>query len=164
MMLGIPGSSAPLTFGKYAGLSVTQLAFRDTDYFIWGVENGIFPGAHALVARMLYERITSIRIPPEFGATAVAEYVVQPGSGAFAGLQIRERAHVDDERRGGAIILDVIDLSVPRRLRHYDKSGMKIMQRDFKEIVFGSPSARLTRARIDSFFSDPDHFKPLRHE
>jgi hypothetical protein len=54
---------------------------------------------------------------------------------------------------------EVIDMSVPRRIAKYDKTGCKSLVSSLKAHLFGSDSARITRKRAEAFFSEPSNFK-----
>lgn len=56
------------------------------------------------------------------------------------------------------IVHDVIDMSVPRRLAKYDKSGYKIFLAQMKTILFGDPGIRMTKQRCEEFFDNDDNF------
>jgi hypothetical protein len=57
-----------------------------------------------------------------------------------------------------AFRMDVIDLSVPRRIASYDKLGCKSLVTSAKYVLFGSTSARMTKERYEAFFDDLTHF------
>jgi hypothetical protein len=53
---------------------------------------------------------------------------------------------------------DRLDLSVPRRLKSYDKLGSRLLIRQFKEYFFDRKATRLTKQKCEAFFSDKSNF------
>jgi hypothetical protein len=53
----------------------------------------------------------------------------------------------------------VIDVSVPRRVAKYDKTGCMSLVASLKFHLFGGKAARVTKERAESFFSNPSNFK-----
>jgi hypothetical protein len=143
-----------LAMGRHRGFSLPQIIFRDADWFFWAWGKGVFTGRYpeAHEAKRIYDRATRVRIP---NAELVVEYLTDRSSGRFAGMQL---ARAGDSPTNPSFLRHVIDLSVPSQLRNYDKSGMKIMIKDFKEIVFGDPKVKMTRRRAEMFFDDDRNF------
>lgn len=149
----------PLTFGKHEGLTLPQVIFKDPDWFFWAFEEWDRSRLSSEIwAEMnaVHRRATSIRVPPRGEEAMGVEYLHQ--NGRAAGLQAVPATLIPDAAEEGVERSDRIDLSWPRRLRHYDKLGCSIVLRDMKEIVLGSASARMTKDRCEAFFEDPANF------
>ncbi len=141
--------------GLHFGRTLPQIVFRDPDWFFWAREQRIFAWPQSHEAERIYRRATAIRVPNcEFGSVVV-EYLVDRSSGRFAGMQL---VRPGSGATNPNFPRHIIDLSVPRQLHKYDKTGMKIMIKDFKEIVFGDSKIKLTRRRAESFFDDDRNF------
>jgi hypothetical protein len=149
-----------IDFGCHSGRTLPHLLFVDPDYFFWGHERNIFNRGPYRVLHMeavrLYERATSIRIPPQYGRGWVIEYIF--ASGRFEGLRLSPANMALDGGGSRSFVKPVIDMSIPRSGRDYDKCGMKILLRDMKEILFGDPSHRITERRAADFFNDDRNF------
>ena|SRR5437773_8449794 len=144
-------------FGEHAARTLPQIIFKDADWFFWGFENGVFSKNYRLAveAETIHRRATSI-VPPydDQGRPLGVEYLVDRTSGRFAGLQFVPASIVGPGNRYS----DRIDLSVPRQLNDYDKTGYNILMGDLKELLFGSRSARATRSRCEEFFDVEGNF------
>jgi hypothetical protein len=149
----------PLDFGRYQGKTLPQVLFSDPDWFFWAVEEGAFHKRDELKAEaaLLYERARRVRIPARYGAGAVAEYWIHPSSFKFARVEIVPGDKPEPGETSPTLRARVIDFSAPRRLAPYDKTGGRILIGNLKEILFGG-NVRLTRARVEAFFSDPANF------
>lgn len=69
-------------------------------------------------------------------------------------------SEAEDEEENSDVLVktDVIDLSVPRQIKAYDKSGGQLLVRVVKLYLFGSSTARLTARRCEAFFDDDTNF------
>jgi hypothetical protein len=78
-------------------------------------------------------------------------------TGKFAGLELVPMTIALD---GGSpvYLLRHIDLGFPRELCDYDKGGGRILIRQVKECLFGSPTFRMTEARSSAFFGRDANF------
>ncbi len=142
----------PLKTGKYKGRTFPEIVFIDPDWFFWAYEQCEFAGDLAREATDVYLKAKSIRIPEG----KVVEYVKHRPSGKFAYARIVD---IDSPyNRDKAIRRPCLDLSVPRALASYDKSGGKVLVRQIKQICFGSSKYRLTRERAETFFGNNDNF------
>ena len=145
---------AELPFGKYIGKILPQVLFEDPDYFFWAYERRtVFREILGAEAAELYRKATRIRIPSRHGEGFVAQYIAHPVTGRFVALDLVPRSTVD---RGSPCI----DLSVPRQMREYDKTGCKLLVKTVKEIFFGSAGVRMTAKRSAQFFEDQANFLP----
>jgi len=148
-----------LDFGRYQGKTLPQVLFTDPDWFFWAVEEGAFRSKPGLVeeAELLARRAKRVRIPERLG-DVVAQYWVDPLSCRFARVEVVPRAEAASDEEGLLLRARVFDLSAPRRLAPYDKSGGRKLIGALKALVFGGTSVKMTRARAEAFFADPDNF------
>lgn len=149
-----------LNFGKHSGKSLPQVLFADPDWFFWAVEKEVFHDRPLLKteSELLLRRARNIKIPASRHPDPVVEYFVHHPTGKFAHFDVipRDRgAHIGSSRTFRS---DVIDMSVPRRLAPYDKTGCKSLVSSLKHHVFGNKSARITRERAEAFFDDASNF------
>lgn len=149
-----------LTFGKYAGRTLPQVAFADPDWLFWAVEEGVFKGASVLRddATEVYRRAKRIRIPQDVGEQLVAEYSVCQKDGRFANVEVVPASRCPHQGSSPTMRLPFFDLSVPRRLCAYDKAGGRALVGALKVYVFGDPDYRLTKERCEAFFDDDSNF------
>jgi hypothetical protein len=152
---------ALLEFGKHVGKTLPQILFTDPDWFFWAFEEDAFACQDWITVdevERIQRRAKSIRIPSRYGPGLAVEYIISEGR--FEGLRLTPA----DAVVGGGInrtsyLKSVFDMSVPRKWRGYDKSGMRTMLRDLKEILFGDPSRRMNRRRCEEFFDDVGRFR-----
>ena len=156
----MPWSLIP--FGQFKGRTLPQVVFSDPDWFFWTIEGGDFTwrGSLGFEAQLIASKARRIRIPDNANGRLVAEYVIDPGTKRFSDLRIVPSEQLLHE--GGSVVerKPLIDLSASRRLAEYDKRGGQILLSCVREILFGKPSARLTRKRTEEFFDDPQNFAP----
>jgi hypothetical protein len=150
----------PLGFGEHKGETLPRIVLSDPDYFFWAYRKGIFRGVVAAEADKIAERATRIKIPEKEGEKRVAVYHLHSPTGTFGGLRLMSESEAEDDEEDSfaAVRNDVIDLSVPRRIKAYDKSGGKLLIRAVKLYLFGSATARLTTKRCAAFFDDNANF------
>lgn len=148
----------PLDFGKYEGKTLPQILFADPDWFFWAWEQGIFgkkgPSWKA-EAGDVYRKATHIRIKQLGPERLVAEYTSEASASKIGEVEIVPESQSLHQR---SFRSDVLDMSVPRRFKGYDKRGGSIFIKRLKEILFGKKSARMTKSRCESFFDDPGNF------
>jgi hypothetical protein len=152
----------PLNFSKsHKGKTLPQVIFQDPDWFFWAVEEKIFDDRDYLKreAIEIYEKVKKIRIPQNGEKNLVALYILDD-SHKFYSLHTIPQAQVQFWQ--GQPILHTtdsfIDLSVPRRLRGYDKLGYRLFIKDLKSILFGNSNYRMTQRRCEAFFNDDFNF------
>lgn len=148
-----------ILFGKHAGKSLPQVALSDPDYIYWAVEEGTFksPRLAAELAEVA-RKGRRIVIPGNRLTTKKVRYYIDPNVRKLAVVDVidaEEGPHVGSSRTRES---DFFDLSLPRRLAPYDKTGGRFLVQAIKRHVFGKESTRLTRARCDGFFDDPANF------
>jgi len=151
-----------VNFGKYEGKGKTlpQVLLSDPDYFFWALDKGAFKGSLAAEAANLNHRARNIRIPPdENGKARDAEYLIHRPTMKFGAIHLIPKKQ--STHQGGSPVfcrMDRIDLSVPRRIKEYDKRGCKLLIDELRYILFGDSKARITKARAEQFFEDDSNF------
>jgi len=156
----VPDTWTPLDFGKHIGKTLPQVIFDDPDWFFNAYEKGYFKNRDNLRAEAneVYERATSIRIPPAETERMVVEYRFDRESHRFSNVEIMP---ADRPPHSGASLterFDRFDLSYLRGKKEYDKSGYDNLLSSMKACFFGDPSYRMTKARCEEFFSDNERF------
>lgn len=156
----VPDTWTPLDFGKYAGKTLPQVIFDDPDWFFHAYDNGFFKDKENLraEAKAVYERATSIRIPPAETERMVVEYRFDHQSHKFSNIEIMPADHAP---QSGATLTersDRFDLSYLRGKKEYNKSGYANFLSSMKACLFGDASYRMTKARCEEFFSDNERF------
>jgi len=147
-------SWTPLPFGKHKGKTLPQVIFTDPDWFYWAIENQVFDGTLIWEAEEAEKKSKSIKIPR---GGRVAIYVCDDMD-RFDHLEIVPKSR-DENWCGPPMICEyVIDLSTPRRMKQYDKTGYTILIRQVKGILFGRSDHRMTRRRCEDFFNDDSNF------
>jgi hypothetical protein len=148
-----------LRFGKYKGKTLPQVLFSDPDWFFWAVDDGILRGKGDIEAEAdeLAVKAKRIRIPCKPGEDLEAEYFVHRPTGRFGGVQVVPASRPLHEGSSPAWRRKTFDLSMPRQISQYDKTGCKLLLTTVKYHLFGK-DARLTQKRCEDFFSDPANF------
>ena len=146
-------------FGKYNGKTLPQIILTDPDWFFWAVENDAFKSA-ALKAEAsdIRRKATRIKIPASQPANSKVEYVIHPGVGKLGDVKVVPASQSAHQGSSPTHRADHFDLSVPRRIAPYDKTGGKFVIGAIKHYVFGKKNARLTRQRCEQFFDDLSNF------
>lgn len=150
-----------VSFGKHEGATLPQIIFKDPDWFFWAMEKGALTkggGMLAAEAREVDRKARNIRIPNPTNEPHVAEYVIHQPTGKFGKLDIVPSAQPLHQGGSPAFRQDRIDMSVPRSVSNYDKTGFKILVADLKHHLFGSAKVRLTKARVEEFFENDANF------
>jgi hypothetical protein len=148
-----------MNFGRYRGLTLPEVVFRDPDWFFWAFETGVFRDSLAGEVAVVAERARRIRIPLRDDEPLVAEYAVSRRTGAFAGLELVPVSRGPYEGGTPTCRKAVIDLGFPWSISPYDKCGGRLIVRQVKCYLFGDESYRMTRARATAFFDDDRHFE-----
>ena len=144
-----------LDFGRHYRLTLSQVVFRDPDYFFWAYEGGVL-ASHGYGSRAagIYERATHIRIPRMGPEPWVAEYAVR--GGRLWGVEVVPASQYRDF---SAPRLPWLDLSYARRVcGGKDKTGAELIVRAVKLAWYGDPSERMDRKKCDDFFKSDEHF------
>ena len=145
-----------VTFGKHAGKTFAEILRDDPDWFFWLYEQGKLDGPLGVQARELYQKATNIRLPKGAEPLAVNYYISQV-TGKFEGAELVPESQEVEEGGTTTIRSDRIDLSFPRQLHGYDKTGCRLMV-DFLRRTFFGENARITKSRIEAFFRDDSNF------
>jgi hypothetical protein len=141
-----------VNFGKYKGMSLPQIIFKDADWFFYIYENGPFKGVLSNEARELYRRARAIKVPQKNGQKMLVQYIIQ--NGKFGTIQlIPENSGFE-----GHEVASLIDFYVPKSRGIYDKKGYKNFVFSLKAILFGNPTRRMNRAACEAFFNDDNNF------
>jgi hypothetical protein len=144
-----------LDFGKHYRLSLSQVMFRDPDWFFWAMESGVL-ARHGYESRAaeICDRATHIRIPRAGSAPWVAKYVVRRER-----LWAVEVVPASFPREFNAPCLPWFDLSYARSLcGRMDKTGADLIVRAVKSAWYGNSSERMDRQKCDGFFKSDEHF------
>lgn len=147
-----------LKFGKHIGKTLPQIVFADPDWFFWAIETNVFNGPLKHESETINVRARAIRIPNNTAGDLQAEYLVHPPTGKFGDMEIVPASRPLHQGSSPAFRMDVIDLSVPRKIASYDKLGCKTLVSCAKCVLFGSSSARMTKERCEMFFDDSTNF------
>ena len=149
-----------LNFGKHIWKTLPQVVFVDADWFFWACTKGVFRKYDCLQyqAEIVYRRATRIKISQLDGKHVVAEYGIDPVQRTFTNVEIVPEDRSPHQGSTGTFRLPYFDLSVPRRLAPYDKSGCKALVRALKVYVFGNARIHLTKKRCEEFFEDESQF------
>ena len=150
-----------LWFGKHDGKTLPQVLFADPDWFFWAMEDGVFDGKRGLAddARVVNWRARRIRVPTSAnGVPQEVEYLIHPPTGRFGDVEVVPADRPLHDGGSPAFRRDCFDLSVPRQIDQYDKTGCTTMIQQLKAYLFGSESYRMTKRRCEAFFDDEDNF------
>jgi hypothetical protein len=153
-----------LTFGKHKGKTLPQLMFIDPDWFYHGLEKGYFKGSLFLQAKEIHRKSCAIRVPRRHREKRFVEYIVDRGSGKFATLHMITGDMESYLSHAKNMILEVIDMRVPREIKNYDKTGYQNFLSAIKAILFGDPGHKMTKRRCEEFFENDENFDPQVRE
>jgi hypothetical protein len=148
-----------INFCKFAGKQMTlpQIILNDPDWFWYMFEKEAFTGALAREASDIATKAQKIRIPGKNPKRwKVLNYLTPEG--AFSRFEIIRAEAASDRASAKTRVTDFIDLSLPRRLKTYDKGGGKRLIKGLKFELFGRTNVRLTKQRCEEFFADPENF------
>lgn len=150
----------PLNFGKHEGKTLPQVLWNDPDWFFWAVEDNVFEKRPSLdrEANDLHSKALRIRVPDGIVDDPEVEYLVHVPSEKFGTFYIVNADKPIHEGSSPAYRKEVIDLSVPRSIANYDKTGYKLFLQSLRFYIFGKTSARVTKQRAEDFYSDPANF------
>jgi len=148
-----------LQFGEHKGKSLPQVLFSDPDWFFWAYEKGIFKGEQADEAREIYRKATSIKIPQKGPETLVAEYGRPHAESRIVDLEIVTQSQPERSVGTRTFRRNVIDLSVARGLKGFDKTGCRILIKQVKSCLFGSRNYKMTKEQCEDFFDDDSNFE-----
>lgn len=144
-------------FGKYRGKSLPQIVFTDPDWFFWACEQEAFKSTLLKKqAAEVLEKASRIRIPGS--GSSLVEYVIHPGVGKLAAVEVVPVDRPPHEGASPTRRLDRFDLSFARKVAPYDKEGGRVLINAVKRYVVGNSSTRMTRKRCEAFFDNPANF------
>jgi len=144
----------PLRFGKHEGKTLPQIVLSDADYFYWGLGKGLFRGRQDEEAAEIAAKSCCIKIPKPVPKNWRIQYQFTYDD-KYAGFSIideKSAAHSPENSK----ISTHLDLSLPRRMKKYDKFGNELMLGDFRDYYFDGAS--LTKDRAERFFYDDRNF------
>lgn len=152
-----------VAIGKFKDNSKTlpQILFSDPDWFFWAVETGIFqnrPRLHAEAAD-LQRKATHIRVPQKDAAERqVVEHYIHAPTMKYSHFIVVPESKPSHTGSSPSMRADVIDMSFPRKIAKFDKTGCKLLIDSLKQTYFGSKSKRMTKALCEQFFDDGGNF------
>jgi hypothetical protein len=148
--------------GRHRGKTLPQIMFIDPDWVYWADESNAFRHNRLLQEQAcdVAAKAANIKIPSFItGAppvTLAVEYVVDPLTELFSSMEI---VPADLSLEGQTSLRsDRIDLSFPRRQKHFDKLGGKLILRDLRRLLLGSARRHMTKRRCEAFFDNPANF------
>jgi len=144
----------PLRFGKYEGNTLPCIILKDPDWFYWAFGKKLFRGRLDEEAAEIGRKSCSIKIPKSDPQNWRIEYQFTYDD-KFAGFSIideKSAVHPSENSK----ISTHLDLSLPRRMKKYDKFGNELMLGDFRDYYFDG--ANLTKDRCERFFLDDRNF------
>jgi len=146
-----------VNFGKWKGKGKTlpQIIVSDPDWFFWAQGNGALKGVVGPEGEALVRRSVSIKIPSTMRETHCVAYTLSH-DGKFYGFDLIPKDQPEHHGSSSQIRKPTLDLSAPRHLQRYDKTGCKLMLSTFKYYWFGNKS--FTKKRVEEFFDDPGNF------
>jgi len=150
-----------LNFGKHSGKTLPQVIFIDVDWFFHSIDENYWRTRKEYIneVKELFNKVRKIRIPQTEGTERKeAEYSIHPSYNTFSNMEIVPITKPPHQGSTMTFRKNVIDLMVPRTISQYDKSGNKRMIKILKHYVFGDENIRLTKAKCESFFDNPDNF------
>jgi hypothetical protein len=149
-----------LNFGKHKGKSLPQVLFTDPDWFFWAVENNVFDSRPLFKtqAQDLYRKARCIKVPQKEDERLVAEYWIHRPTGKFSHFDLVPENLPKHKGASPTFRSKSIDMSVPRNIAKYDKTGCKSLLLSLKHYLFGNKSTKMTRERCEQFFEDSTNF------
>ncbi len=150
-------------FGKFRDKNKTlpQILFSDPDWFFWAVEGGAFKNQMSLQAEAadLQRKATHIRVPQKDAADRqVVEHYIHAPTMKYSHFILVPESKPFHAGSSPSMRADVIDMSFPRSIAKYDKTGCKLLIDSLKQTYFGSKSKRVTKALCEQFFDDGGNF------
>ncbi|MCA9732530.1 hypothetical protein H6777_04040 [Candidatus Nomurabacteria bacterium] len=147
-------------FGKHKGRTFSWVALHDPDWLYWSIEEGIWEDKVLVLkeeAHMIGLLSQNIAIPNNEEGNLKVLYITDTNTGKFQTFEVVDASEWDSYSYGG-MVSDVIDLSMPRKLSTYDKTGGRLMLSALKFYYYGDESYRFTEKRCHEFFTNRTHF------
>jgi len=148
-----------ITFGKHEGKTLPQVAFSDPGYIYWAAAKSSF-GSSRLAWELadVAKKGKRIKIPDNDLMDKRVYYYIDRTSGKVANVEVVGADHGPHVGSSGTRQTSYFDISVPRKLAPYDKTGGKFVIGAIKHHVFGNSRAQLTKAKCEAFFDDVTNF------
>ena len=133
--------------------------FSDPDWFFWAVDKRAFDNRGAVQDESdeINYKARNMKIRDNDDGAYAVEYITHSDY-TFSDFRI---VPADNFRQPGgnlAARLQFIDMSIPYRLKKYDKRGNKNFVQTMKSHLFDDKSRTMTKNRCENFFSNPIHF------
>ncbi|MGM0582820.1 MAG: hypothetical protein ACQETL_19245, partial [Bacteroidota bacterium] len=109
-------------------------------------------------ANDLYKKSQSIKVSQEGHNKLVVEYRIDQRTGKFANFDLIPENQAAHQGESSIFRTTSIDMSKPRQIAKYDKTGYKNFLPKLKHFLFGNKSTRMTRQRCEQFFDDSSNF------
>lgn len=149
----------PINFGKHQNKTLPQIVFSDLDYFIWAFNEEVFKSSTIKKeAAYVYQRIKGIKIPRDNHDEYEVEYLIHPPTGTFGRFEIVDKSTPIHVGGSPAFRTKVIDLTIVKSFKNYDKLGSGLMIDCLKASYFGTRSYKMTKQRCESFFNEDSNF------
>jgi hypothetical protein len=130
------------------------IILKDPDWFYWAFGKNLFRGRLDEEAAEIGRKSCSIKIQKSDPETWRIEYQFTYDD-KFSGFSIIDKksaAHPSEKSK----ISEYLDLTVPRRMKKYDKFGNQLMLNNFREYYFNGK--KLNREKCDRFFIRKQNF------
>jgi hypothetical protein len=147
-----------LDFGKHKGKTIPQVMFTDPDWFFWAYDARAFKADLLRQAQDIYGKASSIRVPQNGDEKRFVEYIVDASTGKFGTIHIITGDIETYKPLTRNLVLEVIDMRVPRQISEHDKWGYRNLLSAMKAILFGDSSYKMKWRRFEKFFEDDGNF------
>jgi hypothetical protein len=147
-----------LDFGKHKGKTIPQIMFMDPDWFFWAYDVRAFKGELLRQAQDVYGKASSICVPQKGDEKRLVEYIIDASTGKFETIRIITVDSESYKPLSRNLVLEVIDMRVPRQICERDKAGYKNLLSAMKAILFGSSSYKMKWRRCEKFFENDGNF------
>jgi hypothetical protein len=147
-----------LDFGKHKGKTIPQIMFTDPEWFFWAYGVRAFKRDLLRQAQDIYGKASSIRVPQEGDEKRFVEYIVDASTGKFGTIRIITGNIETYKPLTRNLVLEVIDMRVPRQISPHDKAGYKNLLSAMKAILFGDSGYKMKWRRCEKFFEDNGNF------
>lgn len=157
-----------LHFGQHEGKTLPEVVWDDPDYFFFAFASKWFNNGGVLrkEAKDIYFKARNIKIPQIQGQEQlIAKYYLSSSPRKFSEMKLVPVSQSGYDGKSAAVIMDVIDLAVPRQYAQYDKDGYADLIGTLKALIFGNEQINLTKRKCERYFEDDDNFElPTRTE
>jgi hypothetical protein len=147
-----------LHFGKHRGKTLPQIVLSDPDWFFWALKADAFKKPSLKEeAKAINYKTRRIKIQPDPSGLEV-EYIVHPSVGKLGAVHVVPEDRPPHHGSSPTYRSKYFDLSMPRQIAQYDKTGGTTLLKAIKTNVFRNVNIRFTRERCEAFFDDEDNF------